>query len=83
MIRTMTFAALSAAVLFGAASGAMAASKKGKEAYASAATAAYVDPRDTYRAHRAKNSDQTWCDADCTCNGWDQYLKDLASGKVK
>jgi hypothetical protein len=82
MIRTITFAALSAAVLFGAASGAMAATKKGKEAYASAA-GGYVDPRDVYHAGRKGGGDQTWCDADSSCNGWDQYLKDLSSGKAK
>jgi hypothetical protein len=81
MIRTVAFAALSLAVVLGGASGAVAASKKAHEAFASAGTP--VDPRDAYLAKRKSNSFLTWCDADPSCNGWGDWARMVNAGKIK
>jgi hypothetical protein len=77
--------ALSVAIAFGSASGAMAASKKSStdahQAYA-AEGKSVSDPREAYVAQR-KGSDQTWCDADPACNGWGQWAQGVRDGKIK
>jgi hypothetical protein len=83
MIRTAVFAALSLAVVLGGASGAVAASKKAHEAFASGSAGTPADPRDTYQAKRKSNSFLTWCDADPSCNGWGDWQRLVSAGKIK
>ncbi len=82
MIRAIAFATLSAAVVFSGASGAVAASKKARESYASTASAP-VDPRDAYQAKRKPGAFLTWCDSDPSCNGWAEWAREVNAGKLK
>jgi type IV secretory pathway TrbL component len=86
MNRKLAFTALSLAIVFGSASIAMAAAKKhtdARQAYGSATGKTDVDPRDAYWAKRKGGSDETWCDADAQCNGWNEWLQAVNSGKLK
>jgi hypothetical protein len=57
----------------------LAAGKKhsGREANASA-TAQVADPR----VNKGGNH-ESWCDVDPQCNGWNEWLVDVNSGKLK
>ena len=87
MYSKMGFTVLSAAIVLGSASGAMAASKKTSDAphaYAAAGGGKQVvDPREAYLAKRKGSSDLTWCDASPECNGWAEWVRDVNSGKLK
>jgi len=81
MNRTIAFTALSLALLIGGASGALASGKKhnvAREAYASAGGGSVADPR----VNKGGNH-ETWCDLDAQCNGWNAWLQDVNSGKLK
>ena len=87
MNRKIAFTALSVAIVFGSASGAVAAAKKhadAGQAYGSAAGGkTLVDPRDAYWAKRKPSSDLTSCDSDPKCNGWGEWEQAVISGKMK
>jgi hypothetical protein len=87
MNRKIAFIALSMAIAFGSASAAAAAAKKHTEAgqaYGSATGGkTMVDPRDAYWASRKGGSDPTWCDADANCNGWNNWLQAVSTGRLK
>jgi hypothetical protein len=70
--------ALALAFTLGASSGVFAAGKKheGHEAYASVAAPA-ADPR----VNKGGNH-ESWCDVDPQCNGWNQWLALVGSGKM-
>jgi hypothetical protein len=86
MSRKIAFTALCLAIVFGSASMAAAAAKKhtdAGQAYGSAADKSPTDPRDAYWAKRKGGGDQTWCDADASCNGWGAWLEAVSTGKMK
>lgn len=80
MDKKIVLSALALALVLGGASSVLAAGKKhsGHEAYASAATAQATDPRVNKGANH-----EGWCDIDPQCNGWNQWLIDVNSGKLK
>jgi hypothetical protein len=81
MNRTIAFGALSLALVFGGASGALAASKKhnsAHEAYAASGAEKVTDPR----VNKGSNH-EGWCDMDAQCNGWGEWLRDVEEGKLK
>ncbi|HEY4406573.1 MAG TPA: hypothetical protein VGN55_18160 [Xanthobacteraceae bacterium] len=80
MNRKIAFTALSLAIAFGGASGAMAAGKKhgdARAAYASATAGSVADPR-----HNQGGNHETWCDLDPQCNGWNAWLQDVNARKL-
>jgi hypothetical protein len=79
MDRRIAFAVLSAIIILGGAPGAMAA-KKHAAANASA-SAQIADPRAAYKEQG--HNQQSWCDVNPDCNGWNEWLKDTQEGKLK
>jgi hypothetical protein len=86
MNRKIAFTALSAAIIVGSVSGAVAAGKKhtdARQAYGSAADSTPIDPRDAYWTKRKGGGDMTWCDANEKCNGWAEWGEAVRAGKLK
>jgi len=77
MDHKLALSALALALVLGGSSGALAGGKKpsGHEAFA---TAAVADPR-----VNKGDRHETWCDVDPQCNGWNQWLEDVRTGKIQ
>jgi hypothetical protein len=76
MNRTLLLTALGLTVALGCTSGAFA---SGKKPGAHATAAATADPR----LMKGAGNHQGWCGVDPSCNGWQAWLDDVHSGKLK
>ena len=80
MDNKIVLSALALALVFGTCSSALAAGKKhnGSEANAAVTATQVSDPR----ANKG-GSHEGWCDVDPQCNGWNEWVQDVNSGKLK
>jgi hypothetical protein len=77
MNHKIALSALALALVLSGSSSVLAAGKKpsGHKAYA---TAAVADPRVNKGTRQ-----ESWCDVDPQCNGWNEWLEDVSTGKIK
>ncbi|HLH99035.1 MAG TPA: hypothetical protein VKW08_28325 [Xanthobacteraceae bacterium] len=84
MNHKIVLSALALALMFGGASGVMAAGKKhnGHEAYAAASAGNAATQVTDPRVNKGGNH-ENWCDVNPQCNGWNEWVQDVNSGKLQ